>query len=115
MTSLILADRLFFFFVIYVAKGLCEETVKVLQIMEAEGIEPNLIMLNILINAFGIAGRHLEALSVYDHIIESVSDISRSLLHQFALTSGQCISQLNLMFCFYRRALVQMFLHTPLL
>lgn len=42
--------------------------------MEAEGIEPNLIMLNILINAFGIAGRHLEALSIYDHIIENVSD-----------------------------------------
>ena len=45
---------------------------KVLQIMEAEGIEPNVIMLNILINAFGIAGRHLEALSIYHHIIESV-------------------------------------------
>lgn len=36
--------------------------------METEGIEPNLIMLNMLINAFGIAGRHLEALSVYHHI-----------------------------------------------
>ncbi|KAG5561678.1 hypothetical protein RHGRI_004658 [Rhododendron griersonianum] len=41
------------------------ETVKVLQLMEAEGIEPNLIMLNVLINAFGVSGRHLEALSVY--------------------------------------------------
>ena len=41
--------------------------------MEAEGIEPNLIMLNVLINAFGIAGRHLEALSVYDHIKDMVS------------------------------------------
>lgn len=40
--------------------------------MEAEGIEPNLIMLNVLINAFAIAQRHLEALSVYQHIKESV-------------------------------------------
>jgi len=43
--------------------------------MEAEGIEPNLVMLNVLINAFGNAGRHLEAFSVYHHIIESVSAI----------------------------------------
>ncbi|KAL4583104.1 hypothetical protein LXL04_007668 [Taraxacum kok-saghyz] len=53
------------------AEGLCEQTVKVLQLMEHEGMEPNLIMLNVLINAFGIAGRHLEALSVYHHIKES--------------------------------------------
>lgn len=54
-------------------QGLCDQTVKVLQLMEAEGIEPNVIMLNVLINAFGIAGRHLEALSIYHHIKESVS------------------------------------------
>ena len=54
-------------------QGLCEQTVKVLQLMETEGIEPNLIMLNMLINAFGIAGRHLEALSVYHHIKDTVS------------------------------------------
>lgn len=54
-------------------QGLCEQTVKVLRLMEAEGIEPNLIMLNLLINAFGIAGRHLEALSVFQHLKESVS------------------------------------------
>ena len=53
-------------------QGLCEQTVKVLQLMEREGIEPNLIMLNVLINAFGIAGRYMEALSVYEHIKESV-------------------------------------------
>ncbi|KAF7150644.1 hypothetical protein RHSIM_Rhsim02G0130700 [Rhododendron simsii] len=47
------------------------ETVKVLQLMEAEGIEPNLIMLNVLINAFGVSGRHLEALSVYQCTKES--------------------------------------------
>lgn len=46
---------------------------KILRLMEAEGIEPNLVMLNMLINAFGIAGRHLEAQSVFDHIKESVS------------------------------------------
>lgn len=40
--------------------------------MEAEGIEPNIIMLNVLINAFGVAGRQIEALSIYDHMKESV-------------------------------------------
>ncbi|KAE9464647.1 hypothetical protein C3L33_03446, partial [Rhododendron williamsianum] len=40
----------------YAQQGLCEQTVKVLQLMEAEGIEPNLIMLNVLINAFGVSG-----------------------------------------------------------
>ncbi|KAI3921123.1 hypothetical protein MKX01_036102 [Papaver californicum] len=53
--------------------GIMRTTVKVLQLMETEGIEPNLIMLNLLINAFGIAGRHLEALSVFHHIKETVS------------------------------------------
>ena len=53
-------------------QGFCEQTVKVLQLMEAEGIEPNIIMLNVLINAFGIAGRHEEVLSIYQHIRESV-------------------------------------------
>lgn len=54
-------------------QGLCEQTVKVLQIMESDGIELNLIMLNVLINAFGIAGRHMEALSIYHHMKEIVS------------------------------------------
>lgn len=54
-------------------QGLWDQTIKVLQLMEAEGIELNVVMLNILINAFGIAGRHLEALSIYQHIKESVS------------------------------------------
>lgn len=36
-------------------------------------MEPNLIMLNVLINAFAIAGRHMEALLVFNHIRESVS------------------------------------------
>ncbi|XAR52102.1 hypothetical protein NMG60_11020003 [Bertholletia excelsa] len=52
-------------------KGLCEQTVKVLQLMEVEGIEPNLIMLNVLINAFSISGRHLEAFSIYRYMKES--------------------------------------------
>lgn len=59
-------------FVIFTMQGLCEQTVRVLQLMEAEGMEPNLIMLNVLINAFGTAGRHMEALSIYRHIRESV-------------------------------------------
>ena len=54
-------------------QGLCEQAIKVLQIMEAEGIEPNIVMLNMLINAFGNAGRYMEAMSVYHHIKESVS------------------------------------------
>lgn len=53
-------------------QGLCKQTVKVLKLMEKEGTEPNLIMLNVLINAFGNAGKHMEALSIYHHIKESV-------------------------------------------
>ena len=53
-------------------QGLCEQAVRVLQIMEGEGIEPNIVMLNMLINAFGNAGRYMEALSIYHHIKESV-------------------------------------------
>lgn len=56
-------------------QGLCEQTLKVLQLMEAGGIEPNIIMLNVLINAFGIAGRHMEALSIYDQMTENVSHL----------------------------------------
>jgi len=41
--------------------------------MEAEGIEPNVVMLNVLINAFSVAGRHMEALSIYHLMKESVS------------------------------------------
>lgn len=59
-------------------QGLCEQTVNVLQLMEAEGIEPNLVMLNLLINAFGTAGRHLEALAVLQHIKDSVCSFSRN-------------------------------------
>jgi pentatricopeptide repeat protein len=57
-------------------QGLCEQTVSVLQLMEAEGIEPNLVMLNLLINAFSTAGRHLEALAVFQHIKDSVCTFS---------------------------------------
>lgn len=53
-------------------QGLCEQTIRVLRLMEAEGIELNLVMLNVLINAFGTAGRHLEALSVFEHIKDCV-------------------------------------------
>ncbi|ANM71076.1 Tetratricopeptide repeat (TPR)-like superfamily protein [Arabidopsis thaliana] len=56
----------------YAQQGLCKQTVKVLKMMENEGIEPNLIMLNVLINAFGTAGKHMEALSIYHHIKETV-------------------------------------------
>ncbi|KAL5568143.1 hypothetical protein UlMin_024718 [Ulmus minor] len=33
----------------------------------------NVVMLNVLMNAFGIAGRYLEAESIFHHIKESVS------------------------------------------
>ncbi|KAK7253112.1 hypothetical protein RIF29_37551 [Crotalaria pallida] len=52
-------------------QGLFEQAIEVLQIVEADGIEPNIVMLNMLINAFGNAGRYREAMSVYHHIKES--------------------------------------------
>ncbi|BAB10889.1 unnamed protein product [Arabidopsis thaliana] len=58
--------------VVLISLGLCKQTVKVLKMMENEGIEPNLIMLNVLINAFGTAGKHMEALSIYHHIKETM-------------------------------------------
>lgn len=60
-------------FLIFTMQGYYKQTVKVMQLMEAEGFEVNVIMLNILINAFGTAGRHMEALSIYHHMKESVS------------------------------------------
>ena len=36
--------------------GLCKQTVTVLHLMEAEGIEPNLIMLNLLTNPYRLEG-----------------------------------------------------------
>jgi len=60
----------------YLFQGLCEQSVNVLQLMEEEGFEPNLVMLNLLINAFGTAGRHLEALAVFQHIKDSVCTLS---------------------------------------
>lgn len=49
--------------------------------MEADGTEPNLVMLNLLMNAFSIAGKHLEATAVFEHMKESVS----TLLNQIRL------------------------------
>lgn len=43
----------------------------------------NLTMLNMLINAFATAGRHMEALSIYHELKESVS--FNSILHLMAL------------------------------
>lgn len=54
-------------------QGQWEETIRVLQLMEAEGIELNLIMLNMLMNAFGVAGKYEEALSIYHLIDEMVN------------------------------------------
>lgn len=62
----------------FLFQGLCEQTVNVLQLMEEEGFEPSLVMLNSLINAFGTAGRHLEALAVFQHIKDSVCTTSRN-------------------------------------
>jgi pentatricopeptide repeat protein len=67
----------------FLFQGLCEQTVNVLQLMEEEGFEPNLVMLNLLINAFGTAGRHLEALAVFQHIKDSVCTSSRNKMKMF--------------------------------
>ncbi|KAG9158075.1 hypothetical protein Leryth_000234 [Lithospermum erythrorhizon] len=56
----------------YAQQGFCEQTVTVLKLMEAEGYEPNIVTLNILINAFATAGRHLEALAIYHHMKDTV-------------------------------------------
>lgn len=53
-------------------QGLCKQIVKVLKMMEKEGIELNLIMLNVLINVFGNVGKYMEVLFIYYYIKESV-------------------------------------------
>lgn len=55
-----------------VLQGLCEQAMEVFKSMEKDGVELNLSMLNLLINAFGVAGRHIEAFSVFDYILEVV-------------------------------------------
>lgn len=47
--------------------------------MEADGTEPNLVMLNLLMNAFSIAGKYLEATAVFEHIKESVSTLPNQI------------------------------------
>lgn len=56
-------------------QGLCEQAMEVFKSMEKDGVELNLSMLNLLINAFGVAGRHVEAFSVFDYILEVVSSL----------------------------------------
>jgi pentatricopeptide repeat protein len=51
---------------------MCEQAMNVFRRMEEEGYEPNLMMFNLLINAFSVAGRHLEAFSVFDYMQEVV-------------------------------------------
>ncbi|KAH9298269.1 hypothetical protein KI387_029951, partial [Taxus chinensis] len=48
--------------------GMCEQAVNAFVVMEAEGVEPNLLMLNLLINAFAVAGRDLEAFWVFEYM-----------------------------------------------
>lgn len=45
---------------------------EVFKSMEKDGVELNLSMLNLLINAFGVAGKYVEAFSVFDYILEVV-------------------------------------------
>lgn len=75
---------------LFSCQGLCEQVIMVLQIMEAEGIEPNIVMLNMLINAFGNAGRYMEAISVYHHIKESVSITSWQWKYHHYILLMQC-------------------------
>jgi pentatricopeptide repeat protein len=56
----------------YAKQGMCEQAMNVFRRMEEEGYEPNLMMFNLLINAFSVAGRHLEAFSVFDYMQEVV-------------------------------------------
>lgn len=56
--------------------------------MEADGIEPNLIMLNLLMNAFAIAGRHMEATAIFEHIKESVSYFFTKLGQSYFMVNG---------------------------
>lgn len=72
-------------------QGLCEQALEVFKSMELDGAELNLPMLNLLINAFSVAGRHLEAFSVFDYINEVVCD-SREKIPLFILTTGFCLA-----------------------
>lgn len=54
-------------------QGMCEQAMDVFKCMERDGTEPNLMMLNLLINAFGVAGRYQEAFSVFEYMKEVVS------------------------------------------
>lgn len=61
----------------WMLQGLCEQAMEVFKSMEKDGVELNLSMLNLLINAFGVAGRHIEAFSVFDYILEVVRSHSK--------------------------------------
>lgn len=63
---------------------MCEQAVNVFRDMEKVGIEPNLTMLNLLINAFSVAGKYLEAFAVFDYMREVVSGLEVS--HRWCLT-----------------------------
>jgi pentatricopeptide repeat protein len=56
--------------------------------MEKDGVELNLSMLNLLINAFGVAGRYNEAFSVFDYILEVVRSCPE-----------QCMNRVGLLLC----------------
>ena len=71
-------------------QGLCEQALEVFKSMELDGAELNLPMLNLLINAFSVAGRHLEAFSVFDYINEVVCD-SHEKIPLFILTTVFCL------------------------
>lgn len=70
-------------------QGLCEQALEVFKGMELDGAELNLPMLNLLINAFSVAGRHLEAFSVFDYINEVVCDSCAKIL-LFSRTAVFC-------------------------
>lgn len=77
---------------------------EVFKSMEKDGVELNLSMLNLLINAFGVAGRHIEAFSVFDYILEVVSLIYMTIVESLLLED--IIRSSSKMWCYLFRELV---------
>ena len=56
-------------------QGLSEQAINALRVMRADGLKPNLLALNSLINAFGEDRRDAEAFAVLQYMKENVSSL----------------------------------------
>ena len=56
-------------------QGLSEQAINALRVMRADGLKPNLLALNSLINAFGEDRRDVEAFAVLQYMKENVSTL----------------------------------------